>query len=88
MGDATHNTVRPDNVDMDTKRERLRRDLVECESVTNARDDAVARNGVVFESDDGDIEPDVMRVLSEHNAFLSAEQPSAKRVHGALIHLG
>lgn len=73
-----HPTVEPTDVSMETKVNRLARDLKALDIVEYAHPNDFAKNAVVFcqnwrESPIG-FHPDVLRVLSEHGAQLLPEQ--------------
>lgn len=87
-----HPTTEPNNASTDVKRERLKRDLESLDVVESTRDDAAARNGVVFTTKwrdlpfHGDLPNDVLTVLSDHNCMIPEQQPEKSGVWSALIH--
>jgi len=74
MGAHNHPTTHVETDDYTKRRLRLKRDLIDCESVTATRAGLFAECCVVVETDERGLGTDAVSVLAEHGARVGANK--------------
>lgn len=74
MGASNHPTTTPSNADVRKKVMALVNDLRGMDGVTEARPSMFAKTGVVVQTDDAGLRPDVVRTIGEHNGRIGSHK--------------
>lgn len=74
MGASDHPTEQPSNASMTKKAMALVKALQGREGIEEVRRSVFAKSGVVIQTDDAGLRPDVVRTISEHNGRIGSHK--------------